>query len=452
MIVVDVCAPLPSVPYDSATPEDLAETVSLVEKIGRRVISGMVDVRDLDKLREIVDDAVRNWAGLDVIVANAGICVPEPWDQVTPQIYQDTISTNITGTWNTVMAGAPHLVAAGGGSVILISSAAGIKVQPFMVPYTTSKFAVRGMAKAFAAELGQHNIRVNSVHPTGVNTPMGSGEHAGRDRRGNRRLTTGWARCSSTCCRWNRPSPRTSRTPSCSSPRTNRSSLPHTRSRRTPASRSSEMASTRTWFETVAEAQRRARRQLPKGVYLALVAGAEAGVTMNDNVAAFSELRLRPHVADLPATRDLATTVMGQEVSLPVLISPTGVQAVHPDGEVAVARAAAAAGTAMGLSSFASKPVEEVGKAIDKLLFQSYWVGSREDILARAERARAAGAKGLIVTLDWVFDSRRDWGSPWIPEKLDLQGDAAVRAPGGAQARVPGALDPQRRPARPRRA
>ena len=181
------------------------------------------------------------------------------------------------------------------------------------------------------------------------------------------------------------------------------------------------MASTRDWFETVAEAQRRARRQLPKGVYLALVAGAEAGVTMNDNVTAFSELRLRPHVADLPATRELATTVMGQEVSLPVLISPTGVQAVHPDGEVAVARAAAAAGTAMGLSSFASKPVEEVGKAIDKLLFQSYWVGTREDILARAERARAAGAKGLIVTLDWVFDSRRDWGSPWIPEKLDLK-------------------------------
>jgi SDR family mycofactocin-dependent oxidoreductase len=175
VIVVDVCAPLPSVPYDSATPEDLAETVSLIEKTGRRVISGIVDVRDLDKLRGIVDDAVRQLGRLDVIVANAGICVPKPWDQVTPQIYEDTISTNITGTWNTVMAGAPHLVKAGGGSVILISSAAGLKVQPFMVPYTTSKFAVRGMAKAFAAELGQHHIRVNSVHPTGVNTPMGSG-------------------------------------------------------------------------------------------------------------------------------------------------------------------------------------------------------------------------------------------------------------------------------------
>ena len=175
VIVVDVCAPLPSVPYDSATPEDLAETVSLIEKTGRRVISGVVDVRDLDKLRAIVDDAVRQLGRLDVVVANAGICVPKPWDQVTPQIYEDTISTNITGTWNTVMAAAPHLVKAGGGSVILISSAAGLKVQPFMVPYTTSKFAVRGMAKAFAAELGQHHIRVNSVHPTGVNTPMGSG-------------------------------------------------------------------------------------------------------------------------------------------------------------------------------------------------------------------------------------------------------------------------------------
>ena len=103
---------------------------------------------------------------------------------------------------------------------------------------------------------------------------------------------------------------------------------------------------------------------------------------------------------------------MGLQVSLPVLISPTGVQAVHPDGEVAVARAAAAAGTVMGLSSFASKPVEEIGKVTDKLLFQCYWAGSRDDILARAERARAAGAKGLIVTLDWVFDHRRDWGSP----------------------------------------
>jgi SDR family mycofactocin-dependent oxidoreductase len=175
VILVDVCAQLPSVPYDSATPEDLDETVRQVEKTGRRVIAAIADVRDLDTLRRVVDDAVGQLGRLDVVVANAGICVPKPWDQVTPTIFEDTISTNVTGVWNTVMVGAPHLVRAGGGSIILISSAAGIKVQPFMVPYTTSKFAVRGMAKAFAAELGQHNIRVNSVHPTGVATPMGSG-------------------------------------------------------------------------------------------------------------------------------------------------------------------------------------------------------------------------------------------------------------------------------------
>ena len=175
VIVVDICAPLPSVPYDSATPSDLSETVALVEKTGRRVISGITDTRDLDKLRGIVDDAVAQLGRLDIVVANAAICVPKPWDQTTPEIFSDTTSINITGTWNTVMVAAPHLVRAGGGSIILISSAAGLKVQPFMVPYTTSKFAVRGMAKAFAAELAKHNIRVNSVHPTGVNTPMGTG-------------------------------------------------------------------------------------------------------------------------------------------------------------------------------------------------------------------------------------------------------------------------------------
>jgi L-lactate dehydrogenase (cytochrome) len=181
------------------------------------------------------------------------------------------------------------------------------------------------------------------------------------------------------------------------------------------------MASTKDWFETVAEAQTRAKKRLPRSVYMALVAGTEKGLTSKDNEAAFDELGFRPHVADLPGKRELATTVMGQDVSFPVLISPTGVQAVHPDGEVAVARAAAAEDTAMGLSSFASKPVEEVAAANPKLFFQMYWVGDRERILARAERARAAGAKGLIMTLDWSFASRRDWGSPPIPEKIDVK-------------------------------
>jgi heme/flavin dehydrogenase (mycofactocin system) len=180
------------------------------------------------------------------------------------------------------------------------------------------------------------------------------------------------------------------------------------------------MASTREWFESVAEAQRRARRRLPKSVYGALIAGSERGVTMTDNIAAFDELGFRPHIADLPAKRSQATTVLGLDVSLPVVISPTGVQAVHPDGEVAVARAAAGAGTAMGLSSFASKAVEEVAAANDKTLFQLYWLGSREDMVARIERGRRAGVKAIILTLDWTFASSRDWGSPMIPEKLDF--------------------------------
>jgi len=175
------------------------------------------------------------------------------------------------------------------------------------------------------------------------------------------------------------------------------------------------------WFETVAVAQRRAKRHLPKDVYGALIAGAEAGVTIRDNVAAFSELGFAPHVAGLPATREMATRVMGQDISLPVLISPTGVQAVHPDGEVAVARAAAARGTAMGLSSFASKPIEEVIAANPKTFFQMYWVGGRDEMLARMTRAKNAGAVGVIVTLDWSFSFGRDWGSPRIPEKMTFQ-------------------------------
>jgi L-lactate dehydrogenase (cytochrome)/glycolate oxidase len=175
------------------------------------------------------------------------------------------------------------------------------------------------------------------------------------------------------------------------------------------------------WFETVADAQRRARKRLPKSVYSALVAGSERGWTIHDNLAAFAELGFAPHTAGQPAQRDLTTTVMGQAVSMPVLISPTGVQAVHPDGEVAVARAAAARGIAMGLSSFASKPVEDVVAANPQTFFQVYWAGSREQIAQRLERARKAGAVGVIATLDWSFSIGRDWGSPHIPERITLK-------------------------------
>ena len=174
------------------------------------------------------------------------------------------------------------------------------------------------------------------------------------------------------------------------------------------------------WFESVAVAQRRAKRRLPKSVYSALVAGSEAGLTLSDNLAAFREIGFAPHVGGAPAQRDMTTTVMGQEISLPVVVSPTGVQSVDPEGEVAVARAAAARGTAMGLSSFASMPVEDVVAANPQTFFQLYWAGSRDQIVSRIDRARAAGARGLIVTLDWSFSHSRDWGSPKIPVKLDL--------------------------------
>ena len=176
-----------------------------------------------------------------------------------------------------------------------------------------------------------------------------------------------------------------------------------------------------TWFETVAIAQQRAKKRLPKSVYSSLISASEKGLTVADNVESFGELGFAPHVVGAPEKRDMATTVMGQEISMPVIISPTGVQAVDPDGEVAVARAAAARGTAMGLSSFASKPIEEVVAVNGKIFFQIYWLGDRAAIAARAQRAKEAGAVGLIVTTDWSFSHGRDWGSPQIPEQMDLK-------------------------------
>jgi SDR family mycofactocin-dependent oxidoreductase len=178
IIAVDVAGELPAcVPYDRATPEDLAETVRLVEATGRRMLASVADVRDLGALQEIVDAGVAELGRLDVIVANAGVSAPQAWDAISPNDFRDVIDINVTGTWNTVMAGAHRIIDGGrGGSIILISSAAGLKMQPFMIHYTASKHAVTGMARAFAAELGKHKIRVNSLHPGAVNTPMGTGD------------------------------------------------------------------------------------------------------------------------------------------------------------------------------------------------------------------------------------------------------------------------------------
>ena len=181
------------------------------------------------------------------------------------------------------------------------------------------------------------------------------------------------------------------------------------------------MAKQNPWFESVLEAQRRAQKRLPKSVYMALVAGSERGRTPQDNMDAFAEIQFAPHVVGQKPERELNTTVLGIPISLPVIISPTGVQAVNPEGEVAVARAAANRGTIMGLSSFASKPVEEVTAVNENTFFQLYWTGTRETMIQRMDRARAAGAKALIVTTDWSFSIGRDWGSPAIPERMNLK-------------------------------
>jgi SDR family mycofactocin-dependent oxidoreductase len=187
ILALDIAALLPAgVPYDSATPDDLAQTAKEVEATGRRVMTRQGDVRDLDGLKAFVAAGVEAFGRLDVVVANAGICIPMTWDETPPQVFQDTLDINVTGVWNTVMASAPHIVAGGnGGSIVLTSSYAGKKMQPFMIHYTTSKHALVGMTRGFAAELGKHGIRVNSIHPGGVATPMGSGDMIGAIERTN---------------------------------------------------------------------------------------------------------------------------------------------------------------------------------------------------------------------------------------------------------------------------
>ncbi|HVV13655.1 mycofactocin-coupled SDR family oxidoreductase [Amycolatopsis sp.] len=177
ILALDLAGPLPGVPYDSPTPADLAETAELVGKTGRRILTQRGDVRDLDGLKAFVARGIAEFGRLDVVVANAGICIPAAWNETTPEIFRDHLDINVTGVWNTVMASAPEMVKAGnGGSIVLTSSYAGKKMQPFMIHYTTSKHAVTGMTRAFAAELGQYGIRVNSVHPGPVATPMGTGD------------------------------------------------------------------------------------------------------------------------------------------------------------------------------------------------------------------------------------------------------------------------------------
>ncbi|MFH5823740.1 mycofactocin-coupled SDR family oxidoreductase [Georgenia sp. AZ-5] len=176
IIAVDICAPIPGPHYAPSTPEDLEETVRQVEALDRRIVAEQADVRDLARLKEVVAGGVAQLGRLDVVVANAGIDILRPWDEITEEDWHHTIDVNLTGVWNTVMAAAPTMVEAGnGGSIVLISSANGIKAGPFNVAYNAAKFGVTGLAKSFAMELAKDNIRVNSIHPGPVRSGMTEG-------------------------------------------------------------------------------------------------------------------------------------------------------------------------------------------------------------------------------------------------------------------------------------
>ena len=175
IIAVDICRDYGTVPYAMATEGDLAQTVKAVEALDRRIVATQADVRDAAALRAAVDDGVAQLGRLDIVSANAGICTVQSWDEVTPAVWQDTLDTNLTGVWNTMVVSVPHLIAAGGGSIICTSSTAGIKGLPYLAPYVAAKHGVVGIARTMANELAIHKIRVNTVHPTGVDTPMGTG-------------------------------------------------------------------------------------------------------------------------------------------------------------------------------------------------------------------------------------------------------------------------------------
>jgi SDR family mycofactocin-dependent oxidoreductase len=175
IIALDICAPIPTVPYEGATPEDLAETERSIKALGRRVVAREVDTRDLAALQTAVDDAVLELGRLDVVVANAGICSYGFLWELTEEQFHTMIDVNVIGTWNTFKATVPTMIAQGtGGSIIVTSSVSGLRGMPWLGHYVASKHAVTGMAKTLANELGEYDIRVMSLHPNAVTTHMGT--------------------------------------------------------------------------------------------------------------------------------------------------------------------------------------------------------------------------------------------------------------------------------------
>ncbi|MBH0776598.1 mycofactocin-coupled SDR family oxidoreductase [Nocardia bovistercoris] len=174
IIAIDICAPIDGMPEPTSTPDDLAETAEMIKGFGRRVVTAQVDVRDYASLAAAVDGGVEQLGRLDIIVANAGIGTPgAPLDEMDEQRWQDTIDVNLTGVWKTVKAGIGHIKAGErGGSIVLTSSVGGLKAYQRVGHYVSAKHGVVGLMRTLAVELGPHSIRVNSIHPTHVNTPM----------------------------------------------------------------------------------------------------------------------------------------------------------------------------------------------------------------------------------------------------------------------------------------
>ena len=173
IIAIDICHDVEGA-LPMATPDDLTETVKLVEARDRRIIAAQADVRDLDGLTAAVDAGVEELGRLDIVVANAGIAsLGGPVQEMSQDNWKHTIDINLTGLWNTARAAIPHLIAGGrGGAIVLTSSVGGMHAMPNMSHYISAKHGVIGLMRSLAVELGQHHIRVNSVLPTNVNTPM----------------------------------------------------------------------------------------------------------------------------------------------------------------------------------------------------------------------------------------------------------------------------------------
>jgi SDR family mycofactocin-dependent oxidoreductase len=173
IIAVDIAGPVASVTgYPLATEADLAETVRQVEALDRRIVARKADVRDSGALRSAVDDGVAQLGRLDIVVANAGIYQPVPTLELDGAGWRETIDINLTGVWNTVQISLPHLIAGGGGSIVLTSSVLGLRGAANSVHYNTAKHGMVGIMRSIATEFAQHRIRVNSIHPTLVNTVM----------------------------------------------------------------------------------------------------------------------------------------------------------------------------------------------------------------------------------------------------------------------------------------